>query len=142
MGDSEEAEGEEDDGRQYGDVLARDGEHVRDAGALERRLQVLGHERPVAEDHSAHHGCLARPETVAERHVGAAVHLADPTAFFSHRHHAGRLDERADSLGRQVPRVIEAVIADLGERDLAVHPHPVAHPDAEVAGEDLDAPAA
>ena len=63
--DGEEPEGEVDHGRQYGDVLARDGEHVRDAGALELRLQILGHERPVAEDHPPHHGGLARPEAVS-----------------------------------------------------------------------------
>ena len=109
---------------------------------LKRRLQVFWHEGPIAEDHPAHYGGLARPEAVAECDVGAAVYPADPTLLLPHRPDARRLDERADSFRRQVPSVIEAVVAHLGQGDLTFHHHPVPDADAQVAGEDFDATAA
>ena len=49
---------------------------------------------------------------------------------------------RADPLGGQISSVVEAVVAYLGEGDLTFDHHPVSDADAQVAGEDLDAPAA
>src|SRR4028119_795802 len=78
----------------------------------------------VAEDHAAHDGRLRRPQAVAQRGVRAAVDAADPTALLSDGVHARGLHDRAYPLRRQVAGVIEAVLADIGERDLPIHPNP------------------
>jgi len=88
---------------------------VGNARALESLLQFFWHERAISEYHPPHDGRLARPEAVAERHVCAAVYLADPTPLLPHRLHARRLDERANLFRGEVSTVIEAVLADLGE---------------------------
>src|SRR5215217_3549938 len=82
-------------------------------------------------------------ESVAERHVRAAVHAPDPTPVLIHGPDAPSFDYGGDSLCGEVSGVIEVVLARLGARDLTVNPNPVAHPDApEVAGKDLDTPTA
>jgi hypothetical protein len=75
---------------------------------------------------------------VAQRGVRAAVDAADPTTLLSDGVHARGLHDRADPLRRQVAGVIEAVLADIGERDLPIHPNPVPDPDAQVPGKYLD----
>jgi hypothetical protein len=69
---------------------------------------------------------LVRPDSSLEVSgvFGEAVSLSDP------------------ELVPRVPPVVEAVLAHLGEGDLAVHHHPVADADAQIAGEELDASAA
>jgi len=109
---------------------------------LEGQLQILRYEGAVPEDHPPHDGRLLGPEAVAERYVRAAVYLSYPSRVLVERPDTGSFDHRGDPLCGEVTGVIEAVFTGLGARDLPVHPHPVADPDArEVHGEDLDAPA-
>ena len=121
-------------------MLTRYRQDMGHAAKLKRLVEFLGYERAVPQNHPPHDGRLPGMEPVPERRVGAAVHAADPAPVLVHGPHAGGLHDRGDTLGRQVSRVIEAVLTYLGTRDLAVHPHPVSHPDAQVAREHLYAP--
>ncbi len=60
-------------------------EAVRYTTPLKGRLQILWYQGALPKHYPPHDGRLLGPQAVAERHVGAAVYLSDPTEVLVQR---------------------------------------------------------